>query len=67
MPYKGHLQEVIFQLMGGLRSGMGYLGARTLDELRSKAKFVRITAGGLKESHAHDVIVTEEPVNYQTM
>jgi IMP dehydrogenase len=51
--------------MGGLRSGMGYVGANTLDELRAKARFVRITAGGLKESHPHDVVITEEPVNYE--
>ena len=51
--------------MGGLRSGMGYVGARNLKELREKAQFVRITAGGLRESHAHDVVITEEPTNYQ--
>jgi IMP dehydrogenase len=64
VPYKGPLSEVIFQLMGGLRSGMGYVGANTLDELRGKARFVQITAGGLKESHPHDIVITEEPVNY---
>jgi IMP dehydrogenase len=66
VPYKGPLSETVFQLMGGLRSGMGYVGARNLQELRQKARFVRITAGGLKESHPHDVVITEEPVNYQT-
>ena len=66
VPYRGPLRDTIFQLMGGLRSGMGYLGAQSLDELRSKASFVRITPGGLRESHAHDVVITEEPVNYQT-
>jgi len=65
VPYKGRLAEVVFQLMGGLRSGMGYVGAKTLNELRAKARFVRITAGGLKESHPHDVTITEEPVNYE--
>lgn len=65
VPFKGPLADVVFQLMGGLRSGMGYVGAGTLDELRSKARFVRITAGGLKESHPHDVVITEEPVNYE--
>jgi IMP dehydrogenase len=65
VPYKGPLAEVVFQLIGGLRSGMGYVGANTLDELRAKARFVRITAGGLKESHPHDVVITEEPVNYE--
>jgi IMP dehydrogenase len=66
VPYKGPLSETVFQLMGGLRSGMGYVGARNLQELLQKARFVRITAGGLKESHPHDVVITEEPVNYQT-
>lgn len=65
VPYKGPLADVVFQLMGGLRSGMGYVGAATLGELREKARFVRITAGGLKESHPHDVVITEEPVNYE--
>jgi IMP dehydrogenase len=65
VPYKGPLADVVFQLIGGLRSGMGYVGANTLDELRAKARFVRITAGGLKESHPHDVVITEEPVNYE--
>lgn len=67
VPYKGPLRDVVFQLTGGLRSGMGYLGAKSLQDLRERASFVRITAGGLRESHAHDVVVTEEPVNYQTM
>ncbi|MBL9146423.1 MAG: IMP dehydrogenase [Verrucomicrobiaceae bacterium] len=65
VPYKGRLADVVFQLMGGLRSGMGYVGATNLAELRAKARFVRITAGGLKESHPHDVTITEEPVNYE--
>jgi IMP dehydrogenase len=65
VPYKGRLADVVFQLMGGLRSGMGYVGATNLTELRAKARFVRITAGGLKESHPHDVTITEEPVNYE--
>ncbi|MBP7948598.1 MAG: IMP dehydrogenase [Verrucomicrobiales bacterium] len=67
VPYRGALREVLFQLVGGLRSGMGYLGAKTLEELRTKATFVRITPGGLKESHAHDIVITEEPVNYQSL
>ena len=65
VPFKGALGDVVFQLMGGLRSGMGYVGANTLDELRQKARFVQITAGGLKESHPHDIVITEEPVNYE--
>ena len=65
VPFKGPLADTVFQLMGGLRSGMGYVGAHNLEELRAKARFVRITPGGLKESHPHDVVITEEPVNYQ--
>ncbi|MEM6910048.1 MAG: IMP dehydrogenase [Verrucomicrobiota bacterium] len=65
VPYKGPLADVVFQLMGGLRSGMGYVGASNLAELREKAKFTRITVGGLRESHAHDIVITEEPTNYQ--
>lgn len=67
VPYRGRLADMIFQLVGGLRSGMGYVGAANLDELRDKAEFTRITAGGLKESHPHDIVVTEEPINYQSM
>ena len=67
VPYRGRLADMIFQLVGGLRSGMGYVGAENLEELRSKAEFTRITPGGLKESHPHDIVVTEEPINYQSM
>jgi IMP dehydrogenase len=66
VPYRGPLAEVIYQLLGGLRSGMGYVGAATIEELREKAKFVRISASGLKESHVHDVIITKEAPNYRT-
>lgn len=65
VPYRGPLAETVFQLLGGLRSGMGYVGAENLEELRKRATFVRITSGGLRESHAHDITITEEPVNYQ--
>ncbi len=65
VPYKGPLHDYLFQLTGGLRSGLGYAGAKDLDELRSKAQFVRITHAGLIESHPHDVIITSEPPNYQ--
>jgi IMP dehydrogenase len=64
VPYKGDLSDYIFQLMGGLRSGMGYVGARTLDELQAQAQFVRITNAGLIESHPHSVFVTKEAPNY---
>ena len=67
VPYKGPLTDVIFQLMGGLRSGMGYVGANSLEQLRERARFTRITAGGLRESHVHDVVITEEPTNYQPL
>lgn len=67
VPYKGPLSDVVFQLMGGLKSGMGYVGASTLQELREKAEFVQITSGGLRESHVHDIVMTEEPTNYQPL
>ncbi|MBK8013719.1 MAG: IMP dehydrogenase [Deltaproteobacteria bacterium] len=62
--FRGSLDETIWQLLGGLRAGMGYAGAVTLAELREKARFVRITAAGLRESHVHDVVVTKEAPNY---
>lgn len=65
VPYKGSVLEVIHQLAGGLRSGMGYLGAKSVDELRENAEFVRITSQGLRESHVHDVKITEEAPNYR--
>ena len=65
VPYRGSLSESVFQLTGGLRAGMGYLGAANLAELREKARFVRITSAGLKESHVHDVIITKEAPNYR--
>ena len=65
VPYKGSLADYMFQLMGGLRSGMGYVGAADLAELRAKARFIRITSAGLVESHPHDIIVTKEAPNYQ--
>ena len=66
VPYKGNLADYVFQLMGGLRSGMGYVGAGTLQELREKARFARITNAGLLESHPHSVFVTKEAPNYPT-
>ncbi len=65
VPFSGPLSDIIFQLMGGLRSGMGYVGARTIEELRAKARFVQITTAGLKESHVHDVSITKEAPNYR--
>lgn len=64
VPYRGPLAATIFQLVGGLRAGMGYLGCRTVEELRQKARFVSITHAGLRESHVHDVIITKESPNY---
>src|SRR5579859_5055327 len=65
VPYKGSLGALTDQLVGGLKSGMGYVGAATLNELTEKAHFVRITAAGLRESHVHDVIITREAPNYR--
>ncbi|MEO1835717.1 MAG: IMP dehydrogenase [Akkermansiaceae bacterium] len=65
VPYKEPLSDVVYQLMGGVRSGMGYVGAPDLTALRSQSEFVRITPGGLRESHTHDIVITQEPTNYQ--
>ena len=65
VPYRGPVSDIVHQLIGGLRAGMGYLGCATLSELRTKSKMVRITSAGLKESHVHDVIITKEAPNYQ--
>ncbi len=64
VPYRGTLAEYVFQLVGGLKSGMGYVGCRTIEELREKARFIKISPAGLRESHAHDVIITKEAPNY---
>jgi IMP dehydrogenase len=64
VPYKGPASDVIYQLVGGLRSGMGYCGTPTLRELQTRARFMRITPGGLRESHPHDVAITKEAPNY---
>jgi IMP dehydrogenase len=65
VPYRGPLAETIYQLVGGLRSGMGYLGCKDIHELQTETKFVQITASGLQESHVHDVIITKEAPNYR--
>ncbi|MGY6630697.1 MAG: IMP dehydrogenase [Wenzhouxiangella sp.] len=65
VPYKGHISSVVHQLMGGLRASMGYCGCATIDELRTKSRFVRITGSGVRESHAHDVTITKEAPNYK--
>jgi IMP dehydrogenase len=64
VPYKGPVSDVLFQMVGGLRSGMGYVGCATIEELRTESEFVRITAAGLRESHPHDVTITREAPNY---
>ena len=65
VPYRGSLSSNIYQLVGGLRSGMGYVGCASIQELREKARFIKITSSGLKESHVHNVIITKEAPNYQ--
>jgi len=65
VPYKGSLQALIPQMVGGLRAGMGYCGAKDIETLRREARFIRITGAGLKESHAHDVVITKEAPNYR--
>ncbi len=64
VPYKGTASDTIFQLLGGLRSGMGYCGAKTIEFMKEKAKFVKITGAGLRESHPHDIFITKEAPNY---
>jgi IMP dehydrogenase len=65
VPFKGGLSESIYQLIGGLKAGMGYTGCKTIEELKEKAKFIQITNAGLRESHVHDVIITKEAPNYR--
>src|SRR5229473_3564272 len=65
VPYKGMLADLVYQLVGGLRAGMGYCGCRTIQDLREQSKFVRVTSAGLRESHVHDVIITKEAPNYR--
>jgi IMP dehydrogenase len=63
--YKGPLSELVFQMVGGIKAGMGYVGAATLKELQQKARFVKLSVAGLRESHVHDVIITKEAPNYR--
>lgn len=65
VPFKGKLEDVVYQLCGGLRAGMGYCGTATIEDLKTNGKFVRITGAGLRESHPHDVEITQEAPNYQ--
>ena len=65
MPYKGMLSDLVFQLVGGLRAGMGYCGCGTIRDFQERARFLRVTSAGLRESHVHDVIITREAPNYR--
>ena len=64
VPFKGQLSETVYQLMGGLRSGMGYCGTPTVKDLKENGKFIKITGSGLRESHPHDINITKEAPNY---
>ncbi|NOX65427.1 MAG: IMP dehydrogenase, partial [Chlorobi bacterium] len=66
VPYKGPLADTIYQFIGGLRASMGYCGSRTIEEFKTKTKFVKISGAGLRESHPHDIIITKESPNYQS-
>jgi IMP dehydrogenase len=65
VPYRGPLRSIVHQLAGGLRASMGYVGCATMDDMRSKPQFVRITTAGVRESHVHDVTITKEAPNYR--
>jgi IMP dehydrogenase len=64
VPHRGPLEAMVYQLVGGLRSGMGYVGCNTIQELQERSGFIRISSAGLRESHVHDVIITREAPNY---
>jgi IMP dehydrogenase len=66
VPYKGHLAPFIYQLVGGLRAGMGYCGTRNIEELRTRARFILVSAASVQESHPHDISITQESPNYST-
>ena len=67
VPFKGPLGEFVYQLVGGLRAGMGYCGTRTISELRTEARFIQVSAASVKESHPHDIAITQEAPNYSTV
>ena len=67
VPYRGTVNEILFQLVGGLKSSMGYCGAKDIAAMQEKARFVRITSSGIKESHPHDLLITNESPNYPTL
>ena len=64
VPYKGPVADTVYQLMGGIRAGMGYCGCGNIEELKTRTEFIRITPAGLRESHPHDVVITKEAPNY---
>jgi IMP dehydrogenase len=66
VPYKGQLGPFVYQLVGGLRAGMGYCGTRTIEELRTEARFIQVTPASVRESHPHDITITQEAPNYST-
>jgi IMP dehydrogenase len=66
VPFKGPLSSFVYQLVGGLRAGMGYCGTQTIDELRTKTRFIKISTAGVRESHPHDIAITQEASNYST-
>jgi IMP dehydrogenase len=65
VPYKGPVADMVYQLVGGVRAGMGYCGCATIPEMQENARFLRVTIAGLRESHVHDVIITKEAPNYR--
>jgi len=67
VPYKGYVAETIFQLIGGLKAGMGYCGVKNIEEMKTKARFIRITNAGLIESHPHDINISKEAPNYRVL
>jgi IMP dehydrogenase len=66
VPYKGNLAPFVYQLVGGLRAGMGYCGTRTIEELRTKTRFISVTSASVQESHPHDIAITQEAPNYSS-
>ena len=65
MPFRGPLADYVHQLLGGLRAGMGYCGCHSIQELQTNTEFIRVSTAGIRESHPHDITITEEPPNYQ--
>ena len=65
VPYKGLMSNMVYQLVGGLKAGMGYCGCRSIPELQQNARFIRLTHAGLREGHVHDVVITKEAPNYR--